>query len=212
MVIDMKTTSSLAGKNISFLGDSITAFNIYQYRVQELIKAETINNYGVPGSTISGNDEISFIKRVSQIDPASDIVFVFGGTNDFHYSLPLGQILDFPSPDSYYAAIKLLIQLLKQQCPKADIVFATPLQRTMEAENGNNGLNVLGNELKQYVDALLEVCQSNNVPVIDLYHNSRITVSNACDYLSDGLHPNDTGLTILAEDIAQGLNNLYAEQ
>lgn len=208
----MENFSSLAEKSISFLGDSITAFNIYQYQVQDLINAKTIYNYGVPGSTISGSDEISFINRASQVTPDSDIVFVFGGTNDFHYNRPLGQMSDAVSAETFYAGVKLLIQSLQKQCPKSAIIFATPLQRTMEAENGHDGINALGYELKQYVEALLQVCQNNSIPVIDLFHNSRITVANACDYLSDGLHPNDTGLTILAEDIAQGLSDLYAKQ
>ena len=93
----MCNTLSLSKDTISFLGDSITAFNIYQYQVQKLVKAKSINSYGVPGSTISGNAQESFINRVSQIDPASDLVFVFGGVNDFYFSMPLGQMSDLSS-------------------------------------------------------------------------------------------------------------------
>lgn len=207
----MCNTVSLSKDTISFLGDSITAFNIYQYQVQKLVKAKSINSYGVPGSTISGNAQESFINRVSQIDSASDLVFIFGGVNDFYFSMPLGQMSDLPSCDSFYAGVKLLIQLIKEQCIKATVVFATPLQCTIEAENGHDGRNLHGYGLEQYVQAILEVCQNEHVPVIDLFHGSRLTATNASEYLSDGVHPNERGLTILAQDIAQGLIGIYAE-
>lgn len=200
---------TLSGKTISFLGDSITAFHVYQYQVQELVHAAAVNNYGVPGSAIGSSDETSFTARASQIAPESDLVFVFGATNDFHYNIPLGQMSDAAASGSFFAGTKLLIELLKKQCPKADLIFATPLQRVMEAENGHDGINALGLELKQYVGAMLEVCEACGVPVVDLFHHSRITVSTAAAYLSDGLHPNEIGLSVLAEDIAEGLNAIY---
>ena len=208
----MSHTFSLSEATISILGDSITAFNVYQPQLQELVKAKAINTYGVPGSTMSGAAENSFLARVQQIEPASDLVFVFGGVNDFYFSVPLGQVSDSPSCDTFYAGVRLLIWLIRERCPQAALVFATPLQCTVEAENGHDGKNLHGHSLKQYAQAILEVCQSEHVPVIDLHGCSKLTAANASEYLSDGVHPNEQGMAVLAQDIARGLDELLPRQ
>lgn len=197
-----------AGAVISFFGDSITAFDIYQRQVQTLLNAKEIHSCGVPGSTISGAGNDTFLARAGQLAPESELVFVFGGVNDFYYGLPLGLPDDEPSSASFCGSVRLLTQLVREQCPKAAVVFATPLQCTVEAENGHDGINLRGHTLEQYAEAILTVCRSEGVPVIDLYHDGSITAANAARYLSDGVHPNAEGMTVLAWDIAKGLKKL----
>ena len=70
-----------------------------------------------------------------------DIVFVFGGTNDYgHGDAPFGKFED-RTMDTYCGALHYLMRGLIQKYPAAQIVFMTPLHR--EGENTPSAFNQL---------------------------------------------------------------------
>ncbi len=208
----------IRGKKVVFLGDSITqgvGASSKENRYTDVFSRNTGAvqcNYGVSGSRIANQKtpyfdnksaaERHFILRVDDIvetDP--DLIVVFGGTNDFgHGDAPLGGFAD-DGEYSFYGAVHMLIKKLVNKFPYARLMFMTPLHRKEEIRK-NNIYREEYYSLKQYVDAMKEVCAYYSVPILDLYSVSGIQPSIQIQkeiYMPDGLHPSDKG----AERIAQ---------
>ena len=194
----------LKGIKANFLGDSITEgvgvedreHNIYWQRLGEECGLAAYRGYGIGGTrfaiqhTVSENPvwDQHFIGRVDEMDPDADLVVVFGGTNDFgHGDAPLGVMSD-RSPYTFYGACHVLMKKLLTRYPEAQIVFMTPLHRTVE-ERGER-------RLKDFVDAIRKVAEFYSIPVLDLYATSGLQPQVPIimeKYCPDGLHPNDAG-------------------
>ena len=204
-----KLQKNWENKVISAIGDSITdGFgssdgNGYLMKLSDILNLKRINNYGVAGTAIGGTDDTAFVNRFlneslstyQEIDSETDLIFIFGGHNDFETQGNLGDTTN----ETLYGSLYLLYNGLKEKYPSATIVFATPLQRA--EEGGNNFMRGVARIIKDY-------CDTNNIPVIDLYNESGITIENSSTYLMDGVHPNDEGYTLVANAIANFLLNL----
>lgn len=196
---------------VNFLGDSIT----YGYGVtsaektfHQIIKREfglnTANNYGVSGTRIAKqtiHDEYDnyFALRAKNMNPNTDLIVVFGGTNDFgHGDSKMG---DIHSTDicTFYGALNVLCSQLKFDFPSAKIVFMTPIRRTTENTPNHNG-----KVLADYVDAIITVAKKHNLPYIDLFRSGIIDPFDS-KIVPDGLHPNDEGHIIMANYVAKEL-------
>ena len=204
-----KLQKNWENKVISAIGDSITdGFgssdgNGYLMKLSDILNLKRINNYGVASTAIGGTDDTAFVNRFlneslstyQEIDSETDLIFIFGGHNDFETQGNLGDTTN----ETLYGSLYLLYNGLKEKYPSATIVFATPLQRA--EEGGNNFMRGVARIIKDY-------CDTNNIPVIDLYNESGITIENSSTYLMDGVHPNDEGYTLVANAIANFLLNL----
>lgn len=201
----------------NFMGDSITralywkdsisnfayVTKPYHQHLKELLGLSVVRNYGIESTTISAvaRAENAFVSRYQDMDNDADSVVVFGGTNDFGISTPLGTFSD-RTDVSFYGALHVLMSGLIDKYPGKRIIFMTPLQRKRygtEAETNSIGL-----KLSQYVDAIKEVARYYSIPVIDTNAISGITpyvTSNYNAYINDGLHPNEVGHELLAKNI-----------
>ncbi len=193
----------LEGKKVAFLGDSITeghglesTAGAYWNLLKEREGLKEIYVDGIGGTRFSKQwtpsenprHDRDFIPRVASIPADTDIIVVFGGTNDFgHGDAPLGSRGD-KSPYTFYGACDLLIRRLLERCPMAELVFMTPLHRLIEEQNGR--------KLQDYVEALRQVTEYYGIPLVDLYATSGIQPKLAIiqqTYCPDGLHPNEAG-------------------
>ena len=207
----------LKGKKINFLGDSITegvgASEYARCYVEQFAAATgaVCRNYGISGTRIAKRRvpyEIPefdryYASRVPEMDPDSDVVVVFGGTNDYgHGDAPLGEMSD-RTVWTYYGALHVLFTALIEKYPTAQIVVLTPLHR--EDEEKRTPI------LKPFVDATRQVAEYYSLPVLDLWANygiqPRIPVMKNM-YVPDGLHPNDAGHAILANKLRAFLEQL----
>ena len=117
---------------ILFLGDSITQgvgassdkFN-YVSRVRDTLSAEVIN-YGVSGTRIGRQTYMNFTPmfnydfrlRAEIMEKTCDMVFVFGGTNDYgHGQLHIGDVSS-SGEDTFVGNLKLLIEYLIEKYGK----------------------------------------------------------------------------------------------
>ena len=204
----------IKNKVISFLGDSITEGvgassneKGYPNLIGEKYGAKKVNNYGVAGTCIARQQDTSsplynkdFCVRSLNIDKESDIIVVFGGTNDLGLGdAPFGQFSD-RTPDTFYGALHTLILNLINEYPTAAKIICTPLHRGTEVMPRPHGKVLL-----DYVNAIKEVAEYYSIPVCDLWRNSglqpRVPIIQQL-YCPDTIHPNDEGYKILAERIA----------
>lgn len=212
----------LRGKTINFLGDSITEGcgttapeRGYVALLEHRLGLAEARNYGIAGTRIARQHAPSevaqydrdFCSRVPEMDPDADVVIVFGGTNDYgHGDAPLGTD-DDRTPDTFRGACHVLYTSLLERFPKAKIVILTPLHRVGEDEPKDAARTTL----KDYVNIIRETAKQYDFPVLDLFENSAVKAhipEIAEKYTTDGLHPNDAGHEILAEELAAYLRQL----
>lgn len=199
---------------INFLGDSITegfcATNNFGY-VEILARDYGViaRNYGIGGTRIARQRTPSaeakvdrdFCSRFRDMDPDADMIFVFGGTNDHgHGDAPMGSDAD-RTPDTFLGACHYLFAGLQEMFPRAKIVVATPLHR--QEEWRQDGVLLL-----DYVNRIRRVAKAYDLPLLDLYETSAIKKDTLSRLTTDGLHPNDEGHKILADEIGEFLKTL----
>lgn len=206
----------LHGKKINFLGDSITEGCCasapelgYVEVMKQLYSLSAARNYGIGGTRIArqrmpseeAKFDQDFCGRFREMDPDADVVFVFGGTNDHgHGDAPLGSDSE-RTPDTFYGACHVLFSGLGSAFPKAKIVVATPLHRVEE----NNPKADSGAVLEDYVNIIRAAAARYALPVLDLFETSSINTAALDVLTTDGLHPNDEGHAILAQEIGSFL-------
>lgn len=225
----LKNTMPYANKKITFLGDSVTsggttsngkqAFSYVDY-LKDYLGAE-ITNKGLSGSVIAeGNIENqtqSFVSRSNQIQD-QDFVTIFGGINDFWFNSPLGSMRDSSdNVETFYGALKFLVENLSKKNPNAHFLFVTPLKECKEGaphtyEDNNKFVlykNRAGFTEEDYVNAIKEVAAYYSVPVLDLFNSSNMNpyIESQRQYFADDLHPNQLGAQRLALLISQVINN-----
>jgi lysophospholipase L1-like esterase len=201
---------------IAFLGDSITAGcgasdDEHGFTAQlAKMTGFTIENYGIGGTRIArqkneipGYPEFSqdFMSRVDKLDKKADVVFVFGGTNDFgHGDAALGKKGD-KDPYTFYGAMALLCESLLKSYKKDQLVFVLPMPRyDEESVHGDGSKKTVSAPLSAYRNAMQEVLDSYHLAALDLTGIFPIPQDNKGDeYTADGLHPNDRGHELLAQ-------------
>jgi lysophospholipase L1-like esterase len=214
---------NLNGKKVVFLGDSITegcGVTEQKYRYPEVfrdISGATVEYYGISGTRFARQTvpsemprfDLCFLDRALEMDADADVVVVFGGTNDFgHGDALFGEFSDRDEYTFYGATHNLCLRLINKY-PAAKIVFMTPLHRLQE----RNTHPKTGKErtLKEYVDAIKEVCAYYALPVLDLYTTSGIQPAVPVimeRYMPDGLHPSNDGAKLIAERLLGFLSSL----
>jgi len=159
---------------------------------------------------------LHFCGRAYDLNPAADIIVVYGGINDFfHGDAPIGGPED-KTPATFYGAVEFLMNLLKEIYRDKTIVFMTPAhcctddvtdrKPSPRATKGPDALPVAG-----YVNIIVEKGKAHHIPVLNLYENLGIDPHNTEDreqYTPDGLHFNDAGHAVLADCLIDFLKSL----
>ena len=225
------TTTELSpwyNKSAVFVGDSIT-YGIgcdgdkYWEILEETLQLSSVTGMGIAGSCISatsdyGTNNSPLINRYDTI-PEADLISIFMGTNDYGHDTPLGTIAD-TTDVSFYGALNVIIPALQAKYPSSRIVFVTPMHRygfgtnsaTSQTHTYDYIENGEGNTLKDYVDALKEVCERYSVSVVDMFTMSGLNPSLEVirtNYMPDGIHPNAEGHQLMA-NIMKYWYELYA--
>jgi hypothetical protein len=140
------------------------------------------------------------------------------GTNDYGHETPMGTIDDMEDI-SFYGALNVIIPGIQKAQPDAKLVWITPTHRYGFGTSKLLGTaftydylpNGRGYSLNDYVDAIREVCEKYDVPVIDLFTLSGMDPSLSevrTQYMPDGLHPNAAGHEKIAAIIAKSLEGI----
>lgn len=128
----------------------------------------------------------------SQIDSLglaeSDVYTIFLGTNDWWQGRPVGTLRDYTGNTgngTLYGAFRIILDKLKTLNPDAEIILFTPMQRGDFVYLGNFKNNAFGSykekngqTLSQFAEAIKVIAEHENLQVVDLYHESKITPAN----------------------------------
>lgn len=210
--------------SVAFNGDSVTAGNNTTYAYHMYLHETTglhCKNYGCGGtgfvktdssssgkvgggmegvpsspSQQSGNNTIGEI--IDTVPTTIKNFVVFGGTNDYGGSIPIA---------SFRTAVEGVITKLYNRSAK--MLFITPMRRLNDTVANSAGLT-----LKDYVDAIIEICNDNGVPYVDMYNNNGLNPNNATNktmYVPDGLHPNEQGHKMIARKVLDDFVNYFTK-
>jgi lysophospholipase L1-like esterase len=167
----------------------------------------TIGTRGIGGSRIAYGAEQNPIEycigsRYQYLSDDADVIIIAGGTNDWaHGGVELGTMADRTNV-TFYGAMHLLCVGLINKYPDKLIVFNTPIKR-MNLDD----VNTNGNTLKQFVDAILEVCGYYGIPACDLFRRCTMNPSIQAQQelyflLNDDTHPNATGQKLIGDCVS----------
>lgn len=204
------------GKKCGCLGDSITyglRGNSWVTKLSEYCGFSEVINYGISGSQISGKYPDGMLNRYSSMRDDLDYIVVFGGVNDFMWSLD--------SKETFRTNYENLIVGLLNKFPAAKILGITPMKfeftETAEGIRSRKWSTARtdGIVLKDYRDIEVEILDKYSIPCLDLYSCSGISPeipaqANTYFYSTqDHLHPNTNGnIKILAPKIAEALKKI----
>ena len=96
--------------------------------------------------------------------------------------------------------------------PKIKLLIVSPLFRArLDADDFRNSDDTPINEqfLKDYANAMNEVCVYNHIPFLDLHSTSMINKYNFTSYLKDRFYLNDEGHDMIADKLFAALNFYY---
>ena len=205
---------------IDFLGDSITEGAMassqercYVERVGQILGCKVIN-HGVSGTRFARQIkpsecprfDLDFCYRIKDLNPKADLVFVFGGTNDYgHGDAPIGKSGD-STPETFYGAINYLCKHLLEMYKKDQIIFILPLHRRNENNPYGEGKKEKPSlSLDGYTRIIIEVLNEYQIKYLDFRDDFGEPDYNSL--YADGLHPTDLGHELLANLIVDFIKN-----
>lgn len=169
------------------------------FSLQEMLEIKDNGTEYFP-ETIAGLKEIDF-GRV-------EVLLLEHCVNDYH----IGEVIENPEDsydeNTYAGAVRSTVELLKRVYPKLRIILVTApytwytlIDLTCEEYVRN------GYVLEDYVNAQLALAEELDIEVIDIYHDvfPHETWEDWMIYSVDGLHPNEAGRVLIAEIIADYL-------
>jgi hypothetical protein len=209
--------SPIKNKKVVIIGDSITQDASTWPYLKEYLGASSIENAGIGSSSVawhpnntSGTLPFQSLSRVNSLGTDANLILVFGATNDWFWSIPLGSIGDLNvdssnAANTFYGGVNKLIDLLREKYPLGRIVFLTSTQRNyLNAESLTNGL---GLTLKQYCDAMELACKARSTPCLHNFDTFQMQRGvNLDNYTYDGLHLDLRGYTRFQYYLAAALS------
>lgn len=200
----------LKGKQVTVIGDSITELDgetiakvgeIVGY--QEVFREQEamVTSFGYSGATYSQNDpKVTEVKHSSLYDKVvtdkidfkkSDIVIIFGGTNDVGRGYPLGTHKE-ENVKTAIGGLRGIIDYIQKDNPQTQIFIFTPIKRVGEEHD---------KKLVELSQEIMKVGEDYHLSVDNLFLTSGITLANQQEFLYDGLHPNSKGMALIGQEM-----------
>lgn len=183
--------SSLEGKNIAFLGSSVTegarskGVSFVEYMGKR--NGFTYVKEAVSGTTLVDDGPKSYVQRMlNNLDPSDkyDVFICQLSTNDATQGLPLGKVSESESMDEFdtatvIGAMEFVISYVERTwgCP---VVFYT-------------GTKFESDMYQEMVDALYILQEKWGIGIIDLWNGLDINTENYDLYMADEIHPTQAG-------------------
>ena len=175
-----------------------------------------------PNGTLRDN---RFISRVTTANIGlADLIFVFGGTNDFSTNTkPIGNAFEYEDlviterignkkkiaptdTDTFSGALHEIIRKIRSINPTAQLVFMTILNRGryQSGRPVSDECNLNGDFIQDYNETIRTICDFYAIPVVEI---GTMLNQDWCNYksayTSDSLHPTDLGHKRIGELLAK---------
>ena len=223
---------NIKGFTVNFLGDSITegvgvkdrANCRYDRRLMRLCGLAAANNYGISGTRLAHQIrpsdkpryDLCFCGRAYDMDPAADMVVVYGGVNDYiHGDAPFGELGD-TTPATFCGGVYFLMQYLREAYRGKPVIFMTPARCYTPTSDDlfpstHQNKRPDAKPLLSYVEVILKTGAQLGVPVLNLYKTLGIDPHKPDHYkafTADGLHFNDEGHALIAKKLSDFIKSL----
>lgn len=216
------STIDFSDVKISILGDSITTgvglaedeVGEYAYPnvLKEILGCKEIVNFGIGGSSVSRAGHYAMVERWSDIPKDSDIIIVFGGSNDclfeniwqfgnVEYDKRMNKETFCGDLDEMAGGMRWTFRKNNEENYVKFIYINPP--STILNESVSQTRNMV--HQSKFAEAINTIVPEYGFEVIDLYNNN---ILNSYDkdvneqFVPDGIHPNVEGHRILAEHFA----------
>lgn len=191
------------------LGDSLTAgYGVLKRTAWTSQAAQALGaavfNRGICGDTTAGM-LARLYREISETQP--EYVLIWGGSNDIFLchdcSCAKGNIAAMVQQSVFYGVKPILITPLpvERYSMKTQWEKLIDLQKTEEL-------------IAQYVTWIFDYSESFQIPVIDCFHtfSTKIKDQDVSGLYLDGIHPNDQGHQIIAEQICNFFYSMGSEK
>lgn len=218
------STIDFSDVKITIMGDSLTAASnmpeedrvkyAYPVLLQEILGCKEVVNLGIGGSCISSLGADSMVERWDDVPKDSDIIIVFGGSNDmlFENKWEFGN-LEYEKrmkSDTFCGDLDTLLSKMEWRYIENNdenyckMIYINPPSNILSDANYNTDP---GNHIHQreFAAAINQIAQEYGFEVIDFYNNNILNTHDAnvqAQFMPDGIHGNAEGYRIMAEHIA----------
>lgn len=185
------------------------------FAMHELIKALTTDDWTTPNTIIGVTgyeNQAAQLAALKQIDFSKvDFVSFACGTNDFASATPLDNPSDKYDTEYFMGAIRYCIKTLLTAYPNLKIICASPIYRFWTSggvvTDDCDTHEIDGKKLKDFCDAIKEVCDECHVAYVDNLKNAGINEFNRMNYftISDGTHPAPAGRAMIGHRIGAAI-------
>lgn len=227
------------GKNVLFIGDSLTAAEKYQDTVKSMLGINVYNHCkggasfytmvsgdnGLDGEYTNETDVGGVLRPLSSDEVSTmDLIVLYGGYNCRH--LLAGDVGDVYNPDGtgqttyagelQYAINRIYEELIDANNLTCKILIVTPDcvgSYSYIEQTGYDEYPVdSGQSLETLVNIHKAVAEANSLPCLDLYHTSGINRNTWSVFSasdSDGVHKSTAGYVRIGEKISAAIVGTY---
>lgn len=218
------STIDFSDVKITIMGDSLSAGSnlseeertkyAYPVQLKEILGCKEVVNLGIGGSTISSLGADSMVERWNDVSKDSDIIIVFGGSNDmlFENKWEFGT-LEYEKrmkSDTFCGDLDTLLSKMEWRYIENNdenyckMICINPPSNILSDANYNTDP---GNHIHQreFAAAINQIAQEYGFEVIDFYNNNILNTHDSnvqAQFMPDGIHGNAEGYRIIAEHIA----------
>jgi lysophospholipase L1-like esterase len=198
---------------VVFFGDSITEAGVkpggYIDVMNKMLADQKLDNsYELIGSGIGGNKIYDLYLRMEDdvLAKKPNAVIIYIGVNDVWHKQSKGTGTDADKFEKFYEAI---IAKLKKENIK--VALCTPAAIGEKTDFSNQ----LDGDLNNYANIIRSLAKKNNLPLIDLrktfldydLHNNPVNKDKGI-LTTDGVHLNETGNKVVAEEMMKALRGM----
>lgn len=212
-VVGTLATKPLAGKDITFFGDSIVYRYTWEPEVIEKVGG-TGHNCGIGSTCLAGSGASAFwqdvrLNAVKATNP--DVVTILGGANDLVQNIPIGNDTDITNrnTNTFLGAYAYIINNLLTWKPSLKIII---MSTTWAHNDGTDYSNTY--TYGDYANACKKIAQYYHLPYVDLYNESgfnKYTMNSSPYniYSADHIHPNTAGSQIIASMVIEKIFEVF---